>query len=164
MERISAGPRGEVVGPFVPLSRSPEMMTRLQLVGEYLRFDSVLDDDLLELVILSVAREWDNDFEWCYHHPIALEKGLPADVVDDIAYRRRPTTGRPEAVAVWDLVEELQTTGQVSDAAYAVAVDLLGEQPVVEIAGVAGYYTTLAMTMNLARTPAPPGPRLPVVG
>ena len=160
-ELIASGPRGEVVGPFVPLSRSPELMTRLQLVGEYLRFDSVLDDDLVELVILSVARQWDNDFEWSHHQPIALQKGLSEEVVDDIGHGRRPSSGSPRAVAVWDLVEELQKTHQVSNASYAAALDLLGEQRVVEVVGVTGYYTTLAMTMNLARTPAPSGPRLP---
>ena len=160
-DRISSGPRGELVGPFVPLLRSPELMTRLQLVGEYLRFDSVLDDDLVELVILSVARRWDNDFEWWYHHPIALEKGLPADVVEDVGLGRRPRSGRPEVGAVWDLLSELQSVGQVADPTYSAALALLGEEKVVETVGVAGYYTTLAMMMNVARTPAPPGPRLP---
>ena len=37
---ISAGPRGAVIGPFAPLLRSPELMTRLQKVGEYLRFEA----------------------------------------------------------------------------------------------------------------------------
>ena len=56
VEQIVSGPRGTINGPFVPLLRSPELMTRVQMVGEYLRFSSVLDDDLVELVILLVAR------------------------------------------------------------------------------------------------------------
>ncbi|MGW4794610.1 carboxymuconolactone decarboxylase family protein [Nonomuraea sp. NPDC004297] len=160
--RITAGPRGELSGPFVPLLRSPELMTRLQLVGEYLRFGCVLDDDLVELVILTVARHWDQDFEWGFHHPIALAKGLPAEVVADVGAGRRPRAGRPEVALVWDLVEELQRTGRVGDGAYGAAVAALGETRVVEAVGTAGYYTTLAMVLNTARTPPPPGaPRLP---
>ena len=160
--RISSGPRGALFGPFVPLLRSPEAMTRLQLVGEYLRFDSVLDDDLVELVILYVARAWDQDFEFGYHHPLALKAGLPEDVVDDVAHGVRPGGGRPEVGAVIDLVDELHRTRQVSDTAYDAAVGLLGETRVVEVVVTAGYYTTLAMTMNVARTPPPDGaPRLP---
>lgn len=161
--RISNGPRGALVGPFVPLLRSPELMTRLQLVGEYLRFGSALDDDLRELVILSVARWWDNDFEWGFHHPIALEMGLPSEVIDDVGHHRRPASARPAAAAVWDLVEELQATRQVADPTYAAALALVGEQGVVEVVATVGYYTTLAMTMNVARTPPPDGPRLPAL-
>ena len=161
--RISSGPRGGVFGPFVPLLRSPELMTRLQLVGEYLRFDSVLDDDLLELVILFVSRKWDQDFEFGYHHPLALEAGLPEAVVDALARGERPTGGRPEVGIVYDLLDELHETRQVSDATYAAAVEALDEVRVIEVVGTAGYYTTLAMTMNAARTPAPEGaPRLSV--
>jgi 4-carboxymuconolactone decarboxylase len=163
VERISAGPRGGIFGPFVPLLRSPEMMTRLQLVGEYVRFGSRLDDDLVELVILMVARQWDQQFEWGHHHPIALEKGLSPQVIEAVASRRRPTSGRHEVGVVHDLVDELQRTRQVSDPTYAAAVGALGEEGVVEVVAIAGYYTTLAMVMNTARTPPPPGaPRLPV--
>ncbi|MCO8276693.1 carboxymuconolactone decarboxylase family protein [Actinoplanes sp. TRM 88003] len=159
--RIASGPRGALFGPFVPLLRSPELMTRLQLVGEYLRFDSVLDDDLIELVILVVARHWDQDFEYGFHQPLALKAGLPPSVVEAVARGGRPA-GRPEVAAVWDLLDELHRSRQVGDDTYAKAVDLLGEARVVEVVGTAGYYTTLAMTMNVARTPPPAGaPRLP---
>lgn len=162
VDRISAGPRGGLTGPFVPLLRSPEMMTRLQLVGEYIRFDSVLDDDLVELVILSVARHWDQQFEWGYHHPIALSKGLSEEVIDCVAERRRPVTGRSEVGLVWDLVDELQRTRRVSDEVYAATVAALGEVSAVEVVGTAGYYTILAMVMNVARTPPlSDAPRLP---
>ncbi len=161
VERIVSGPRGSLVGPFVPLLRSPELMTRLQLVGEYIRFDSALADDLVELVILTVARDWDQQFEWGYHHPIALQKGLPESVVEAVADGRRPDGGSREVVAVWSLVEELLRTRQVSDEVYAAAVAAVGETGVVEAVATAGYYSTLAMTMNAARTPPPEGaPRL----
>jgi 4-carboxymuconolactone decarboxylase len=153
------------MGPFVPLLRSPELMTRLQLVGEYLRWGSDLDDDLVELVILTVARHWDQQFEWGFHHPIALSKGLTAETIAQVAARGRPTTGRPEVAVVWDLVQELQLTRAVSDEVYSAALGALGATGVVEVVGTVGYYTTLAMTMNMARTPPPPGaPRLPDAG
>jgi 4-carboxymuconolactone decarboxylase len=139
------------------------MMTRLQLVGEYVRFGSRLDDDLVELVIMLVAREWDQQFEWGHHHPIALEKGLSPQVIESVARRHRPTSGRLEVGLVYDLVDEIQRTRQVSDQTYAAAVSALGEEGVVEVVAIAGYYTTLAMVMNAARTPPPPdAPRLPM--
>ena len=158
---ISAGPRGGVIGPFAPLLRSPQLMTRLQKVGEHLRFSSGLDRRLFELTILYVSRWWDQDFEWSYHHPLALEAGLDPAVADAIGEGRRPEGMDPAAAAVWDLLDELHRTRQVGDDTYARALAELGDAGVVEVVGAAGYYTTLAMVMNVARTPVPGGSTLP---
>jgi 4-carboxymuconolactone decarboxylase len=160
---ISSGPRGAVIGPFAPLLRSPELMTRLQKVGEYLRYESPLDRRLFELAILWVARWWDQQFEWSYHHPLALEAGLDPAVADAIAENRRPEAMDDAAAAVWDVLDELFRTRRVSDRAWAAGVAQLGEAGVVEVVATAGYYSTLAAVMNTARTPAPGGPLLPDV-
>ena len=160
---ISSGPRGAVIGPFAPLLRSPELMTRLQKVGEYLRFESPLERRLFEMTILFVARWWYQQFEWTFHHPVALQAGLDPAIADAIAEDRRPEGMDAAAAAVWDLLDELHRTRQVSDGTYARAVDELGEVGVVEVVATSGYYTTLATVMNTARTPAPGGPFLPDV-
>jgi 4-carboxymuconolactone decarboxylase len=158
---ISSGPRGGVIGPFAPLLRSPALMTRLQKVGEHLRFASPLDRRLFEMTILYVARWWDQQFEWSYHHPLALDAGLTPAIADALAEERRPVDMDPAAEAVWDLLDELHRTRQVSDETYARALAQLGDAGVIEVVGTAGYYTTLAMVMNVARTPVPGGPSLP---
>ena len=161
---ISAGPRGAVIGPFAPLLRSPELMTRLQKVGEYLRYESPLDRRLFELTILWVARYWDQQFEWGYHLPLAQSAGLNPAVVDALAVDRRPEHLDDDTAAVWDVLDELFRTRGVSDPTWAAAVDRLGEPGVVEVVATAGYYTTLAVVMNAARTPAEGGrPSLPDV-
>lgn len=158
---ISAGPRGGIIGPFVPLLRSPELMTRLQKTGEYLRFQKALPPRLFEMCVLLVARRWNQQFEWSFHHPIALTAGLEGSIVAAIALDRRPDGMDQATAAVWDLLDELHRTMAVSDEAYARALDALGETGVVELVATAGYYTTLAMVMNTARTPAPAEPALP---
>jgi 4-carboxymuconolactone decarboxylase len=160
---ISAGPRGAVIGPFAPLLRSPELMTRLQKVGEYLRFESPLERRLFEMTILFVARWWDQQFEWTFHHPLALQAGLDPAIADAIAEDRRPEDMDAAAAAVWDLLDELFRTRAVSDDVYARALAELGEVGVLEVVATAGYYTTLAVVMQAARTAAPGGPLLPDV-
>jgi 4-carboxymuconolactone decarboxylase len=160
---ISSGPRGAVIGPFAPLLRSPELMTRLQKVGEYLRFESPLERRLFEMTILFVARWWDQQFEWTFHHPLALQAGLDPAIADAIAEDRRPEDMDAAAAAVWDLLDELFRTRAVSDDVYARALAELGEVGVVEVVATAGYYTTLAVVMQAARTAAPGGPLLPDV-
>jgi 4-carboxymuconolactone decarboxylase len=154
VQSIVAGPRGGLFGPFVPLLRAPELMTRLQLVGEYLRFESTVPPELRELAILLVARTWDQDFEWGHHVGIARDAGVDEAVIAAVAHRGQPTGGAP-VETVWRLVDELISAHTVGDDTYAAALGLLGEQALVEMVATVGYYTTLAMTMNAARTPAP---------
>ena len=158
---ISSGPRGGVIGPFAPLLRSPELMTRVQKVGEHLRFGTGLDRRLFELAILWISRWWDQPFEWSYHHPLALEAGLAPEVADALAQGRRPDGLDPAAAVVWDLLDELHRTRGVADATFDRAMAELGDAGLVELVVTAGYYTTLAMVMNVARTPVPGGPVLP---
>lgn len=154
VDQICAGPRGALFGPFVPLLRAPELMTRLQLVGEYLRFESSLPDHLRELVILLVARDWDQSFEWGHHVPLARQTGLDEEVVAAIGARGRPT-GPDDVCALWRFVEEIVRDHAVSGDTFSRAVALVGDTGVVEVIVTVGYYTTLAMTLNTAQTPAP---------
>lgn len=161
-EEIAAGRRGEVYGPFVPALRSPEFTRRLQALGEYLRYDHALEPRLREMAILLTAREWGQEYEWAIHAPVALEAGLAADVMDAIASGRRPATMRDDEALLYDFVGELLRRHEVGDETYARAVQAFGEQGVIDLVGAVGYYATLAMIMNVARTPLPPGavPRL----
>jgi 4-carboxymuconolactone decarboxylase len=161
VDRISAGPRGALVGPFGPLLHSPELMTCVQQTGEFLRFQSTLDRRLFEMTVLLVARHWNQQFEWAFHEPLAREAGLAGSVVDAIAAAERPSDMDDATAAVWDLVHDLHSTREVTDEHYAAAVAAVGERGVIEVVAGVGYYTTLAMVMNVARTPPPEGgPRL----
>ena len=59
--------------------------------------------------------------------------------------------------AVYTLWDEVQRNQSVSDATYARAVGKVGEQGVIDVLGITGYYTMLAMVMNTTRTPLPAG-------
>jgi 4-carboxymuconolactone decarboxylase len=161
VEAVAAGPRGELLACFVPFLRSPELMTRVQHVGEYVRYGSVLDEHLVELVVLCVARCWDQEFEWWVHRPLAEAAGLGAEVIAAVGAGSRPEGATPEVLAVVDLVHDLHTLRDVSDDTYRAALTALDEVRVVEAVATTGYYVMLAMMMNAAHTPAPPGPRLP---
>jgi 4-carboxymuconolactone decarboxylase len=162
-QAVIDGPRGALYGPFVPLIRSPELMEAAQRMGEYLRYRSALGTRLSELAILVTARQWDQPVEWAIHAPIALDCGIAAAVVDAIAARRRPPDMSGEEALVHDFSLQLQQKKQVGDATYAAALACFGERGVVDLMGINGYYTFLAMVMNGARTavPAPCGAVLP---
>lgn len=151
---ISAGPRGRVYGPFVPLLRSPELAGHAQRMGEYLRFRSAIGT-LSELAILMVARAWSQPVEWAIHAPIALGAGISADTIAAIASGKEPQGLPDDQQVVYDFCRELDRGKGVSDATYARAKARFGEQGIIDLAGINGYYTLLAMVMNIARTSAP---------
>ena len=159
---IAAGRRGALSGPFVPALRSPEFTRRLARVGEYLRYEPALPPKLREMAILLTAREWTQHFEWDVHAPLAEQAGLARGIIDAIATGRRPSSMAPEESLLYGFYMELQQTRGMTDATYADAVAAFGEQGVIDLVGIIGYYTTLAMIMNVARTPLP-ADRTPVL-
>lgn len=154
---ISGGPRGGLRGPFPALLRSPELADRFQRVGEYLRFNSSIPTALNELAILVTARTWSAQFEWYAHHLLAMKAGLPPAIAEAIAEGCRPEGMDADQSIVYDFCTELHTTHAVSDATYAAARERFGEQGVVELLGVSGYYVAVAMVLNVAQVPLPPG-------
>ncbi|MGE0360090.1 MAG: carboxymuconolactone decarboxylase family protein [Vicinamibacterales bacterium] len=154
----------ELTGPFIPLLRSPEVMTRARALGDYLRYRSALEPRHSEFVILMAARSWSQQYEWAVHYPIAIKAGVSEATAMAIATRRRPAGMTSQETALYDFCDELIRTQQVSDAAYARMVATFGEPGVVDTVGIVGYYTMLAMMLNTARTPAPANgaPPLPV--
>jgi 4-carboxymuconolactone decarboxylase len=152
---LIAGPRKGVFGPFIPLMRSPELMDRLQRVGEYLRFDSGVPARLNEFAMCIVARHWTNQFEWAVHHPLAAKAGVARATLEAIAQGRRPEAMADDETLVHDFLDELLANHGVSDATYARTVAALGEQGLIDLVGLAGYFAALCMVMNVAHTPAP---------
>jgi 4-carboxymuconolactone decarboxylase len=149
--------RGEPTGPWLALMRSPEVMTRARALSDYLRFKSVLPPKLSEFVILMIARQWSQNYEWSAHYQLALNGGLNPDIAKAIAEGRRPERMAEDEEILYDFATELQRNYSVSDATYARAVAKFGEQGVIDTVSLMGYYTMISMVLNTARTPLPAG-------
>lgn len=160
---ITAGPRGEVRGPFIALMRSPGLAGPLQQVGEYLRFRCPLDRRIAEMATLIAARHWTQQYEWNAHYTHAMNAGLSPAIAQAIAEGRRPQGMAQDEEILHDLLTEALHNRGVCDATYARALAQFGEQGIVELLAIAGYYSMLAMILNVARTPLPAGkePQLP---
>jgi len=161
-EVIASRGAGGAEGPFVPMLRSPELMNRLQTLGEYVRFHNSIGTKLTEFVILLTARQWTQQYEYDAHQPLALKAGLNQDIISAITEGRRPTGMAADEEIVYDFCNELRQNQSISDATYTRAVSKFGEQGVIDMTGLVGYYTTLAMIMNVARSPLPEGKKAPL--
>jgi 4-carboxymuconolactone decarboxylase len=157
VDEFVAGRGTPVIGPFIPMLRSPEVMLRAKAMGDYLRFKSVLPPKLSELVILITAREWTQQFEWSVHSAIALKAGISPETIKAIAEGRRPTGLSDEEAILYDFCTELHHHKSVSDEVYGKALAKFGEQGIIDLVGINGYYTFLSMIMNVTRTPPAKG-------
>ncbi len=154
-----------VFGPFEPLMYSPEVMSLARSMGDYLRYHSGIGNTLSELVILVTARNWTQDFEWYVHAPIAAKAGIKPEIIAAIRDGRRPDGMNDDETLVYDFTHELQQTRRVSDTTWARAEKRFGKPALVDMVGISGYYTFLAMQLNAARYELPKEaaklPRLP---
>ena len=160
-DSLAGGPRGGVRGPFGPLMRSPELADRVRELSDYLRFNTSLPARLNELAILITARFWRADYEWYAHKPLALKAGLEESIPEDLARERRPAKMKPDEELVYDFCTTLHRQHFVDDALFKRAMAMLGEQGVVDLIGVSGYYTLVSMVLNVAEIPLPPGEKSP---
>ncbi len=148
--------------PFNVYLRSPVLADRLRVVGEYLRFESSIPARLNEFAILITARQWTAQYEWFAHQRLALKAGLNPEVAADLALGKRPANMKPDEETVYNFCQEMHTNHAVSDATYQAAFDLFGEQGIVDLIAVSGYYVMVAMILNVNRTPLPAGNPLPL--
>jgi 4-carboxymuconolactone decarboxylase len=159
-EATRAGRRGTVPANVLAWLASPELAGRAAHLGEFIRYGTALSPAQSELAILIVARHWSCHYEWAIHAVEAARAGVAADIVTAIADRQRPALADLDQV-IYDLVDQL-VVGGVGEATFVDAEHRLGRAALVELVGLVGYYTMVAMTLNAFEVPVPDGaPRLP---
>ncbi len=156
-DEIVAGKRGRFGGPFQLLIRAPEVCRHLSRLGEYLRWGSSLPAALSELVICLTARSIRANYEWHAHAPLAVEAGVPANAVEAIRTDAKPEFANNEQALVYRVVTELIETKRLSDQSFAEAIKAFGEQGVVELGTIIGYYTAIGNALNVFEVAVPAG-------
>lgn len=151
------GPRGVVIGPIRAVIHSPELADRWQKLGEYVRYRTVFPEKLSELAILTTARRWNSNVEWTIHRRIAEGAGLDSAIIDALRDGRVPDFGEEEMSEIYAFTREMQMSGTVSDDVYLPVKARWGEQGVVELTAIVGYYTMVAMMLNTHHVPLPDG-------
>ena len=161
-DTIKSGPRGNVAAPFRMLLQSPDLADRVQNLGAYVRYGSALPPRLSELAILITARFWDSPYEWHHHVRDGLAGGVPAAEIEAISRRERPDFDDEKADALYDFVTELHTTHTVSDESFARAKAHFGLNGVIDLIGILGHYTLMAMILNTFEVAEPEGTKIPL--
>jgi 4-carboxymuconolactone decarboxylase len=151
---ISAGPRGEVRGPFIALIHNPALARHLQTLGEHLRWKGKLPPRLTELAVLVTARRWSCQHEWFVHSELARKAGLSDAAIAAIRDGREPALDGDDA-AVHAFCREVHASGRASDASFDKVRERFGFDGAAELLALCGYYSMMAMVLNTAGLPLP---------
>jgi 4-carboxymuconolactone decarboxylase len=158
LQALRAGPRGKSItprGPFAVWIHAPEFGDLAQKLGAHCRYKTALPPRLSEFVILCTARLWRAQYEWFAHAPMAERAGVTPKTIQDLRMGRKPQSAPRDERAIYDFVQELYKTKRVSDRRYKRVHAFLGDDAMVELTGILGYYALISMTLNVFRMMPP---------
>ena len=137
-----------LTGPFDVMLRNPSLGLHLSRLGECLRFESSLSSIHIELLILLVSAEWECNYEWYFHAPIAEKVGLEHTLIEEIRLSKQISSGSPEILALYNLFDEIRKYKKVSNQTYLDCQNFFTEEELIQSTTLIGYYTLLAVWLN----------------
>ena len=135
----------EVGRQFRALLHSPQATGYLTSLGAQLRFQSAMPENLKELAIILVAREWNSGIEWTGHAVLAARAGVSPASIEAIRTRQAPEGLTAPEQVIARFVHQLLRHKEVPDEVFAAAHTLLGTQGVVDLALTCSYYTAVCL-------------------
>src|SRR5580765_2918413 len=153
-DAIGAPRAGVVPAPFHVLLESPELASLTQALGAFCRYRTLFPPRLSELLVLITAAHWQADFEFAVHSREAAKAGISQTVIDALRLRQHPTFDDAESQLLYDFATTFFATNDVPDALFERAIAQFGRKGVVELAGILGYYSSLAILLRIFRVPA----------
>jgi len=163
MEAIRSGPRGRVSqsGPFGVYMHAPDFGDLTQKLGAHCRYKTSVPPRLSEFAILCTARQWRAQYEWHAHAAIAEKAGVAPETIKDLKAGRAPKKAKKDERAIYDFVAELYKTKRVSERTYKRVNAVLGDVGTVELVGILGYYSLVAMMLDVFNVTLPEGATAP---
>ena len=150
-------------GPIGIWMNSPELAQAMFNVRQRVRYESDRDQRLTELAIISTAREINNQYEYTAHEPLAIAAGLEQGIIDIVRFRRSVEDnqaiagfGEAEQVII-KFAREVISEERVSSETFARAIGIFGEQGVMDLTGLIGYYSFVAITLKAFDVQRPAG-------
>jgi 4-carboxymuconolactone decarboxylase len=142
-----------LAGPYNAWIRSPALIRAMMPFSQYVREEGILETRLVELAIITVGRVWSSVFEFAAHAPNAVKAGIHPEVVAAIRRNEEPRFEKDDEAAVYSFAKELAKNFQVEDETYRKVVEQIGEQGLVELIGLMGFYVMVCMTLNTFEVP-----------
>jgi 4-carboxymuconolactone decarboxylase len=142
--KAAGGPLG---GPYWAYIRNPALMRLAQDVSNTLRA-SDLSNRERQIAVLTVVRHWDGQYPWAVQVKASLAAGVDQEIVDAINARQTPPLTDAREKAAYKVAGELLADRGLSDATYAEAAELFGDEQLVALVAVIGQFSMVCCTAN----------------
>ncbi len=156
LDAIRRGPRGArigLVGPFDVWVRAPRIGQAVQSLGAAARFATTLSENVKEVAICTVGAHYRARFEFAAHSRMAVAAGVTPAVVEAIRAGAEPSFERDDEALAYRLARALVTTHRIDDDSYRQAERTFGEQALIELVTIIGYYCLVSLTLNAFEVP-----------
>ncbi len=149
------GQDGALEGPFNAYLYQPALGAALEALGVVIRYETSLTKREREIAILLTAAVHESAFEQYAHEAVGKQVGLSDDEIASLRMVdvRVFTDARERALG--DVVVALLRRGDLDDAEYSRAIEILGESLLFELIVLVGHYVTAAMQLRVFRVGAP---------
>jgi 4-carboxymuconolactone decarboxylase len=147
-DALEMGSPVRVKGAYAIWLRTTEIAECMWHYEQTLHRHLALPQPLIALAVLVAARFWTANDLWAVYYALASDVGLGADVISAIAENRMPSFASEDETIVHAFASQLLAQGRVSDETFNRSVTRLGYQMVVELVGVTGFYSLVALTLN----------------
>lgn len=152
---VGDGPK-PTSGPGAVSLYSPALARIWHDLNQYLRNDSVVERKYFELASILGAWEIGQQYEYSAHEPAALRFGISQGAVDAVRLDREPVGLPADETVVIRLARQILRDHHVDSALYAEAVQLFGEQGLVELVTIMGDYIMVGMVLTTIDQHLPP--------
>ncbi len=162
LQAIRSGPRASqhgaigLVGPFGVWVRAPQIGNAIQALGAAARYQTELDEAVKEVAICTVGAFYQAKFEFAAHGALARAAGVSEQAVEQLRVGQTPDLPGPQALAN-RVARSLLEQHRIDVATYGEALAEFGEQGLIELVSVIGYYCLVSLTLNAFEVPVREG-------
>jgi 4-carboxymuconolactone decarboxylase len=158
--RSHADGRAELAAVYVAMFNNPAVARLVGALGEHLRFDGTLPDDVRELAILRYAARRRLSYEWAHHVRPATLAGVDEATITALAADAVPLGLDPTHAATVEAVDQIVDGREIAPDTQRILTREFGDAGVVELVALCGLYALMGyMTAAFAIEPEPDLPQ-----
>ncbi len=144
-----------VSGPYTLLLHMPELARKFEALRLLIRAETCLSPTLMEIVMITVAREMDCPYIWYAHAAGARAAGVRGDIIDAIREKRAVSGLNPDEQTAMNFACELLRNRKVSKQTFERASASFGQRGTMTLTNLIAGYAMLAYNMNTYELEAP---------
>ncbi len=150
--RAARHPAPGLIGPFGVWVRAPQIGRAAQALGVAVRFDATLANDVKEVAICTVGAYYRSKFEFAAHRKLAIAAGVDEAKLEKLRLGADPGFANDQNLT-YRIARQLLETHRIEPSLYAKAVQIFGEEALIELVTTIGYYCLISLTLNAFEIP-----------